>query len=337
MLVRPLLVLIAGVFMSVGFAPLSAASEEKNPVTIKEWTVPYEESRPRDPFAVSEKEVWFVGQRSSYLARLNPQDGSFEKHDLVDQAGPHNLIVGKDGIVWYAGNLKGYVGRFDPENGEIEKIAMPDPAARDPHTLVFDADQSHIWFTVQGGNFIGRVTVADRKVDLIPVPTPRARPYGIRMAPDGTPWIVLFGTHKLASVNPESLELTEYEIPHEDARPRRLEITSGGDIYYADYVRGTVGLYDPETRMVTEWPLPSGEKARPYGTAIDTDDVVWIAETGVLPNQLVGFDTKSAEFVSVTAIPSGARSVRHMDYHAPSDTLWFGTDANTIGRAELGQ
>ena len=45
---------------------------------------------------------------------------------------------------------------------------------------------------------------ASRKVDLIPVPTRRSRPYGIIIAPNGTPWVALFGTNKLASIDPRT-------------------------------------------------------------------------------------------------------------------------------------
>ena len=51
---------------------------------------------------------------------------------------------------------------------------MPDPAARDPHTLVFDS-KGDIWFTVQGGNFVGKLTRSTGEVQLVKVPTERAR------------------------------------------------------------------------------------------------------------------------------------------------------------------
>jgi virginiamycin B lyase len=56
-------------------------------------------------------------------------------------------------------------------------------------------------------------------------------------------------------------------------------------------------------------------------------------ETGPQPNKLIGFDPKTSQFFSETAVPSGAGTVRHMVYHAPTRTIWFGTDAGTIGRA----
>ena len=308
------------------------AAEPLDPVSIQEWKVSYG-GRPRDPFAASGGEIWFVGQEGHYLGRFAPSTAKFTRRDLPDESGPHNVIVGTDGIVWYAGNLKGYIGRYDPKTDEITKIEMPDPAVRDPHTLVFDSDQRHIWFTAQQSNVIGRLRIAGSKVDLARVPTENARPYGIRIAPDGTPWIVLFGTNRLASVDPKTLAVQEYAIPAEKARPRRVEITSDGRVWYGDYLRGYLGVYDPAKKEFREFALPSGDKSAPYGMALDKSGRIWFVETGVQPNLFVGFDTQAERVVSITPIGSGAGTVRHMYYDTPADAVWFGTDAGTIGRA----
>ncbi len=315
--------------------PQSAATPQSlAPVDLKEWEVPWENTRPRDPYAVSPSEVWFVGQGGHYAAMLNPETGEFERIDLEDATGPHNLIVGEDGTVWYAGNLAAHIGRIDPETREIEKIAMPDPAARDPHTLVFDA-AGDIWFTVQGGNFIGKLTRETEEVQLIPVPTERSRPYGIEVAADGTVWVVLLGTNKLASVNPATMELTEYEIPRAEARPRRIGLTDDGRIWYVDYAGGMLGAYDPATQSFEEWAAPAGEDSRPYGMAVDGENRIWFVETGVQPNRFVGFDPASGSYFAASDVPSGGGTVRHMHYHEPTNTIWFGADTNTIGRAAL--
>lgn len=319
---------------AAAFAILLAAPavSAEGPIEIREWEVPWEESRPRDPYAESADSVWFVGQRTGYLARLNVASGEMTKVDLPEGEGPHNLIVGSDGVVWYAGNRTGVIGRYDPASGELEEIAMPDEAARDPHTLIFDA-AGDIWFTVQGGNFMGRLNTETRNVDLIPSKTERSRPYGLKAAPDGAIWVVLFGTNKLAKIDPETLELTEIDLPRVEARPRRLEITADGRVWYGDYAAGRLGVYDPASGEFEEWILPSGEDARPYGTASDSSGKVWVFETGVQPNMLVGFDPQTEEFFSATPVPSGGGTVRHTHYHEPSGSVWFGTDTNYVGRA----
>ena len=312
---------------------MSATSTLASSLDIKEWQVPYDASRPRDPFADSASSVWFVGQRGGYLAHLDVQTGEFRKIDLKQGSGPHNLIVGSDGVVWYAGNLNQMIGRYDPETNNIQEIMMPDKRARDPHTLIFDKNEENIWFTVQGGNMMGRLNIKTRQVDLIPSRTQRSRPYGIKIAPDNSIWVVLFGSNKLAHIDPETLAHDEIELPRPEARPRRLEVTADGNIWYVDYAKGMLGRYQPSTAKFTEWQMPQGEGARPYGMASDASGRLWMVASGVQPNVFVGFDPATNQFIDATKIDSGGGSVRHMHYQETSGTVWFGTDSNYIGRA----
>lgn len=322
---------LTGLIVAATGVPDSVQSQQQ--LDIREWEVPWENSRPRDPYVGPDGKVWFVGQRSHYVASLDPATGAFRKYDLEPGTGPHNLIVDAAGTVWYAGNRAAHIGKLDPATGTITKYPMPDPAARDPHTLVFAPD-GNIWFTLQGANMIGHLDTASGEVHLVGVPTPRARPYGIKVDADGRPWIVLVGTHKLATVDPGTMTLREIALPREGARPRRLEIV-GGALWMVDYAEGYLISYDPGTDRFAEWRLPSGTRARPYGTAADSSGVVWVVETGPDPNVFVGFDTRTRRFVRATPVPSGGGTVRHMFYHRPTGTVWFGADTNTIGRARV--
>jgi virginiamycin B lyase len=304
-------------------------------VEIQEWEVPYEQSRPRDPYVAPDGKVWFVGQRTHYVASFNPQTGEFTKHDLPSGAGPHNLVVDEKGTIWYTGNRVANLGKVDPATGKIEIIAMPDSAVRDPHTLIF-GQNGHMFFTAQGANYIGRFTPATGEVKVAKVQTPRARPYGIEVDSKGTVWANLFGTNKLAKVDPNTLAITEIEMPAEGARGRRIAITSDDKIWYVDYARGYLGRYDPANGQFKEWRNPGGDESRPYAMTVDDKDRLWFVETGPNPNNLVGFDPKTEQFFSVTPIESGAGAVRHMVFHEPTGMIWFGTDANTLGRANVG-
>ncbi|MGH7645336.1 MAG: lyase, partial [Gemmatimonadales bacterium] len=185
-------------------------------------------------------------------------------------------------------------------------------------------------------NAVGKLTVATGAVRLIPVPTPRARPYGIWIDSKNRPWFNEFGTNKLGTVDPVTFELREYVLPDPGARGRRIAITSDDRIFYVDYARGTLARFDASSGRVEEWPCPGGAGARPYAMTVDDRDRLWFVETGAQPSRLVGFDPKAAEFFSVTQIlPSGGGTVRHMIFHRPTSAIWFGTDANTIGRAKV--
>ncbi len=319
--------------------PPAAAQTATDP-ELREWVVPYAQSRPRDPMVGPDGRVWFVGQRSDYLSALDPETGDFVKFDLDSGAGPHNLVVDPSGTVYYTGNRARHIGALDPETGEIEKFMMPDERAGDPHTLIFDS-QGDMWFTVQGGNFVGKLwkeTGEIRLVESMNVEGARrgssSRPYGIVMDSQDRPWIALFNTNHIGTVNPETFEFETYELP-ENALPRRIGITSDDIIWYGDWTRGTLGRLDPETGEVTEFDLPSGEGSRPYGMAVDDSDRIWIVETGVQPNKFVGFDPMTGNFFSELAVESGGGTIRHMYFHAETNSVWFGADTNTIGVAKL--
>jgi len=192
--------------------PLLAAAAMAKEVEIREWPVPWADSRPRDPYVDGQGRVWFVGQRGNYVAYLEPGSGEFRRFELDEGTLPHNLIVARDGAVWYTGNGNGHIGRLDPATGQIRKYPMPDAAARDPHTLVQDA-AGDLWFTVQGGGFIGRLDARTGQVRLIAAHSEGSRPYGIVIDRQGRVWVNLFGTNKLGVVDPASMTLTEIALP----------------------------------------------------------------------------------------------------------------------------
>lgn len=304
-------------------------------LSIKEWKVPWERTRPRDPFVAPDGRIWFCGQAGNYIGVFDPRSNDFKRFELAPNTNPHNLIVDKDGIVWYAGNRNAHIGRLDPRTGDIRQYPMPDPAAADPHTLTFDR-AGNIWFTVQNGGFVGHLDTKSGKVDLVKMPGERSRPYGIWMDSKDRPWFNLFGTNKIGTIDPGTMALKEYVLPHERARSRRIVVTSDDMVWYVDYTRGFLGRLDPATGKVDEIPSPGGGNSFPYALTVDDKDRLWYAETAAnKPNQIIGYDTRSRTFVPGIEVPSGGGTVRHVIYHRPTKSLWFGTDVNTLAQVRL--
>jgi virginiamycin B lyase len=129
-------------------------------------------------------------------------------------------------------------------------------------------------------------------------------------------------------VDPKSLALKRFTEATADSRSRRVEVTSDGAVWYGDEPRGFLGRIDPKTGKVREYAMPGGAGSRPYALTKDGKDRLWISQTGP-DKKLVAFDPKTQQFVSVNEV-SG--TIRHMMYDAKSGALWFGTDANQLGR-----
>lgn len=296
---------------------------------IQEWDVPWEDTRPRDPW-VHNGTVWFVGQSGNYVATLNPDSGDFKRYEIPEGAHPHTVIVDDRGA-WYAGNLDEHIGLVNPSDGSVKQFPLPGGGTKDSHTMDFTSN-GDIYFTVQNGNQLGFLDTDSEQIMLWDVPTDSARPYGLIVEND-KPWATLFGTNKLATI--EKGRLKEMELGREDNRPRRLGMASDGRIWYVDYNQGFVGVYDPETGNNSDWRAPGQINSRPYGMAIDKRDDVWFVETGMQPNRLVGFDTESKTFSEPMEIPSGGGTIRHMYYDESTDSIWFGTDVDTVGVVRL--
>jgi virginiamycin B lyase len=301
---------------------------------IHQWDVPWENTRPRDPDVAPDGTVWFVGQAGDYLGHLDPATGEMERFPLPDGAGPHNVIVDADGYPWYAGNRDAHIGRMDPATGEITRYDMPE-GVNDPHTLVWNTE-GDIWFTVQRSQpagYVGRLDTSTGEVQVVQVPGESMRPYGIKLDSRDRPWIAFMGTNAIGMVDPATMELTLHRTPDERSIIRRLAITSDDRVWWVDARADWFGVYDPAADEMRQWKTPGEERTALYAMAADNQDRVWYVETGLDPNRFIGFDTATEEFISVTEVPSGGGSVRHMVFDEASNAIWFGTDDHTIGRA----
>jgi len=222
-------------------------------VTIREWDVPTKGAHPHDPAVAPDGSLWFTEQMVSKLGRLDPATGAFKEFPLKgSNDGPHGLVADRDGNIWYTGNFAAHIGKLDPRTGQVTQYKMPDGKAEDPHTAVFDA-QGILWFTVQVGNMVGRLDPKTGKVELKEVPTRDARPYGIQINSKGVPFFCEFGTNKMASIDPRTMQIKEYPLP-EGSRPRRMAISADDKIYFTDYEGGNLGRLDPESGTVKMWP-----------------------------------------------------------------------------------
>jgi len=298
-------------------------------VRIEEWSIPAGEKFPHDPAVAPDGALWYTGMGSNSLGRLDVQNGQFRTYPLkTPDSGPHGLVADSEGNIWFTANYKGYIGKLEPKSGTVTEYPLPDKAARDPHTPVFAAN-GILWFTVQQGNFIGRLDPATGGIVLKRPPTADARPYGIAVNSRGIPFFCEFGTNRIGSIDPDTMEITEYQLP-QGARPRRIAITADDLVWYTDHRRGYLGRLDPRTAGVEEWPSPGGTASAPYGMAATPDNMIWYSESGVKPNTMVRFDPQTKKFVT-WPVPSGGGVIRHMAATSRGDIYLACSGVSRVG------
>lgn len=297
-------------------------------VSMQAWQAGTPGSRPHDPLAARDGSLWYTGQMTNTLGRVDPKTGTVKEYPLkTAHSGPHGLVEDKAGNIWYTGNTGALVGKLNPKSGEVTEYKMPDPEAKDPHTLIFDKSEI-LWFTVQNANRIGRLDPKTGEIKLLTPPTPKSRPYGMALDSKGNVFVVQFGTNRVARVDPKTLEIKEYALPDAASRPRRIAITSDDLVWYTDYSRGYLGRLDPRSGEVKEWSSPSGAKSAPYGISA-IHGIIWYSESEASPNTVVRFDPKSEKFQTWT-IPGGGNIVRNTDVTREGDFVLANSLTNEV-------
>jgi virginiamycin B lyase len=315
--------------------PRPAAAVIAGPVriAIRLWPVRTPGSRPHDPMAARDGSIWYTGQLSGKLGRIDPGTGEIKEYSVkTPQTGPHGIAEDADGHIWFTGNHLGLICKLDPRTGDIIEIRMPDPKAKDPHSIAIDHGGT-VWFTLQAANMIGRIDPHSSEVKLVTSPTPNSRPYGMKINSTGVPVFVEFGSNKIATVDPASMAIREYSLPDPASRPRRLLLAPNDVVWYTDFSRGYLGRLDLATGVHKEWPSPSGPQSRPYGMAL-AKDAIWYSESFAKPNTIVRFDPATEKFQS-WAIPGGGDIVRNMDVSRDGNPVTAHSLVNQVGLIEV--
>jgi len=338
-MVRLALILIAPWFLLAAHAPLEPVVDpdpELDTVEIEEWQVSWEPTGiadwPRDPYVGPDGKVWFAGQRGHFIGQFDPATEEFQRWSLESGTEPHNVILDSDGYPWYAGLSGDHIGRLDPATGDVRTYAAPE-GVQGAHTQVWDAD-GNMWFTAYRSSHVVKFDVSTGEMQEIHVDAGTG-PYGLKLDPQGRPWFTTMGAN-VGMIDPATMEATVYDTPDGDTRTRRLAITSDGRIWWGDYQGGYFGVLDPESGEMRQWMTPGGQEGGGlYAMVADDQDRVWYFETRAIPNRLIGFDPQTEEFFSITDVPSGGGTVRHIVYHEADHAIWFATDRQTVGRATL--
>ena len=301
-------------------------------VSIKEWVVPSLGSRPHDPLAGPDGSIWWSGMFANVLGRLDPATGTMKEYPLkTPQSGPHGLVFDKAGNIWFTANSKTYIGKLDPKTGNVTEYPLNNPDARGPHTPKFDQD-GILWFTLQS-SMVGRLNPATGEMKLVSTPSQNSYPYGMVVNSKGVPFYADFRGNRVGTINPQTMEIREFALPDPAARPRRIAATPDDALWYTDYARGFLGRLDPKTGAVREWRSPGGADSQPYGiTAIG--DVLWYSESGVRPNTLVRFDSKTEKYQTWT-IPSGGGVIRNMMATANGNLVLACSGRNRVALVQI--
>lgn len=247
------------------------------------------------------------------IARFDPRSKRFQEWDVPAGMQPRGLVVARDGKVIFGGAGNSAIGELDPSTGKVKLYKIPSNDS-DPYTLVFDAEDN-IWFTERKVGKLGKIERASGKITEYPIgdktyalsldkrgnvwvtrkdadrvvrfdPTTGqvtelllgqgSQPRRTVVAPDGMLWVSLYGTGKLAKIDPAANRVVkEYELPGgPNAGPYAVNADADGRIWVSEIQTDNVVMLDPRNGAIRVFKLPTRDTGV-RKAAIDTEGRYW--------------------------------------------------------------
>jgi virginiamycin B lyase len=245
--------------------------------------------------------VWFTGQGSGVLGRLDPRDGSFKATSLGQGAAPHGVTLGPDGAPWITEGGQNAIARVDPADYTVALFRLPEKYGyANLNTGVFDKAGIY-WFTGQSG-YYGRLDPKSRDMSVFEAPK-GVGPYGITVTPNGDIWFASLAGSYIAKVDLAFANASVVRPPTPNQGARRVWSDSKGRIWVSEWNSGNVSVHDPADGSWKSWKLP-GSGPRAYAVYVDDKDKVWLSD--FTANAIVRFDPLTQQFASFASNKMGA-------------------------------
>ena len=187
-----------------------------------------------------------------------------------------------------------------------------------PHDPLATKDGA-IWWTGQLANKLGRLDPKTGAMREYTLKTDHSAPHGLKEDKDGNIWYTANNIGAIGKLDPKTGISTEYPLPDKSARDAHtLVFDHDGILWFTVQQANKVGRLDPKTgeiKLVT----PPTEKARPYGMAVNSKNVVFFVEFGA--NKVASIDGKTMA-ITEYPLPNAAARPRRLaiDDH---DVIWY--------------
>jgi virginiamycin B lyase len=310
--------------------------------TIEEYAIPTAACQPESIDEDSSGLVWFNEVGTSMIAAFNRTATSFVEYATSDfitipSYYSRSLRVDSNDSIWFLAFDPNKIIRYDSSSGVSTEFAVPS-AESGPFGIAVDRE-GNVWFTEVFGNKVGRI-FPDGNVTEYDVPTPFAGPSGICASPDGSVWFTedglslpLSGVHKIAKLDPDSGEITEYSTPTASptgmANLVNIVCDSQGNVWFTEASSNKIGEFAVSDGEFKEYDLPS-LNGYPWGIDVDESDNVWFTENGGNKIGRLSWNRIFKEFLVPTA------SAGPMGIVCTKGAVWFTEErGNKIGRLEV--
>ena len=184
--------LLALLALLLGAAPAVAFSQAGAPVQIREWQVPWPDTRPRDPAVAPDGRIWFTMQRGNAIGRIDMVSGAIRVIPVPSRGAlPYGILADDDGRAWAVLLGSNRLATVTPETHELAEIELPRAQAR--LRRVGLTDDGRVWYGDFTQGYIGAYDPADGVFEEWKTPSDRSGPYAMTTDDRGRVWFVETG------------------------------------------------------------------------------------------------------------------------------------------------
>ncbi|MCH8843538.1 MAG: carboxypeptidase regulatory-like domain-containing protein [SAR324 cluster bacterium] len=245
--------------------------------------------------------VWGGDYTLDVMYKLDPITGAVKNYKYpLARTGAHTLNPDRDGNIWTTLQLADMIASFDPES-----------------------EQWTVYSGLSKGSLVHTIAVDDFNY--------------VRFDQSGSLWVTEFGANKLASLNPKTKEVKEYDLPMVDIPGYEYEQgpygiaydTQDEVVWYTKIGANTLGRIDTRTGQIKQYVMEE-EWSGPRRLRIAPDGRVWIPFYST--SNLGVFDPKT-EQLKTYKLPHPGDAVYALTVDGATGVVWAcGTLSNTIYR-----
>jgi len=119
----------------------------------------------------------------------------------------------------------------------------------------------------------------------------------INLSEGRTTWTYPLKTYPRPTGKATRVIITEYDLPRKETLPHDAAADSQGNVWYGDFGTNMLGMLDPKTGKVTEYPLPMTKPGAPQGSldlVLDKQENIWMGT--MYQGSLAKFDRATKRF-----------------------------------------
>src|SRR5947207_4031706 len=121
----------------------------------------------------------------------------------------------------------------------------------------------------------------------------------INLSDGRTTWSYPLKTYPRPAGKATRVIITEYDLPRKETLPHDAAADSHGNVWYGDFGTHVLGMLDPKSGKVTEYPLPITKPGAPQGSldiVLDKNEDIWMGT--MYQGSLAKFDRKTKSFTT---------------------------------------